>query len=336
MTQSLTRFLFPLLLIGAFSGCTNLIVTEPNTSTNVADFEAAWKTVKVVYPYFSFKRINWDSIHAVYLPKAERAQGDEIVDVLFDMLGELRDGHVRLATQGGSSVTPYHPPREDRDRNTYSPLVVRGYFDRELRLAGDERIEYEVLAGNIGYIYVATLRQEEPVLAGFDEALAYLKDTKGLVIDVRHNGGGTDNNSVGIVGRLISSSIDGLPYPLPDGSMHLGGTIIPRGPFHYTKPVVMLINGVCFSSCEDFAEMMKHIPTVTAVGDTTAGGSGAPQPFTLPSGRTIYVSTKFIPRYDGQPIEWNGVPPDIVVVQTGTDLKNGHDLQLEEAIRLLQ
>jgi C-terminal processing protease CtpA/Prc len=183
---------------------------------------------------------------------------------------------------------------------------------------------------------VATLRKEEPVLAGFDEALAYLKDTKGLVIDVRHNGGGSDNNSVGIVSRLISSSIDGLPYPLPDGTLHVGGTIAPRGPFQYTKPVVMLINGVCFSSCEDFAEMMKHVPTVTAVGDTTAGGSGAPQPYTLPSGRTINVSTKFIPRYDGQPIEWNGVPPDMLVINTETEIRAGKDKQLERAIGLLQ
>lgn len=335
MTRTLSTFFFPLLFVGAFSGCTDFMVTEPNVSTNLADFEAAWQAVNAVYPYFGFKHINWDSIHAVYLPKAEHAQGDEIVEVLFDMLGELRDGHVRLATQGGSSVTPYHPPREDRDRNTYSPLTVRKYFDRELRLAGNERIEFEILPGNIGYVYVATLRKEEPVLAGFDEALAYLKDTKGLIVDVRHNGGGTDNNSEGIVGRLIISSIDGLPYPLPDGSMHRGYSMVPRGPFPYTKPVVMLINGVCFSACEDFAEMMKHVPSVTAVGDTTAGGSGAPEPFTLPSGRTVYVSTKFIPRYDGQPIEWNGVPPDILVINTDAEIRAGKDTQLERAMELL-
>ncbi len=336
MTRRRTRYLFHLLLIGALCGCTDLFVTEPNGETNVADFEAAWKIVNAVYPYFGFKHINWDSIHAVYLPKAQRAQGDEIVEVLFAMLGELRDGHVSLTTQGGSSIPTFRPPREERDRNTYSPLVVRRYFDRELRLAGDDRIEYGILPGNIGYIYVATLRNEEPVLDGFDEALAFLKDTRGLIVDVRHNGGGSDNNSFGIIARLINAPIDGLPYILPDGSMHQGYNIFPRGPFQYTNSVVMLINGVCFSSCEDFAEMMKHVPTVTAVGDTTAGGSGAPQPYTLPSGRKINVSTRFFPRYDGQPIELNGVPPDILVINTEAEIQAGKDNQLERASAMLQ
>jgi C-terminal processing protease CtpA/Prc len=81
---------------------------------------------------------------------------------------------------------------------------------------------------------------------------------------------------------------------------------------------------------------MKHIPTVTAVGDTTAGASGAPQLYALPSGREIRISTKNIPRYDGLPIEWNGIIPDIRVAQTEEDLKQGRDKQLEYAINFLQ
>ena len=336
MLSSLVRILLGLSILATLSSCTDLVVTEPEGSTNVADFESAWQIVNSVYPYFKFKRINWDSIHAVYLPRAEKTRGDEIDAVLFDMLGELRDGHVSMQTQGGAQVSTYHPPRALRDRYTYSPIVVRKYFDRQLRLAGDQRIEYEKLPGNIGYLYVATLIKDEPILAGFDEALAYLQDTKGLILDVRHNSGGTDNNSIGILGRLISSPLDWLPYPLPDGTLQRGFTIPPRGGFQYTKPVVMLIDGVCFSSCEDFSEVMKHIPTVTAVGDTTAGGSGAPQLFALPSGRKINVSTIDFRRYDGQPIEWNGVLPDILVINTEAEIESGQDRQLERAIQLLQ
>lgn len=289
-----------------------------------------------VYPYFQFKRIDWDSIHTAYRSRAEAAKGDEIFNVLYDVLAELKDGHVSLQTQGGSWVSTYIPPRVDKDRHAYSPLVVRKYFDRELRLAGNQVIEYEILSGNIGYVCITTLVNEEPVLEGFDAALEYLKDTKGLIVDVRNNGGGTDNYSMGIVERLIPSAIDNLPYPLSGGGVHQGSLMYPRGPFQFTKPVVLLINGVCFSACEDFAEMMKHVPTVTAVGDTTAGASGAPQKFSLPSGKKINVSTKDIRRYDGLPIEWNGVTPDILVPQTEEDIKQGRDKQLEHAIKLLQ
>jgi hypothetical protein len=324
-----------LLILALLAGCSDLIVTGPDEHDNVADFESAWQIVRSVYPYFQFKHINWDSVHALYRPRAEAAKGDEIDGVLFEMLKELRDGHVRLQGRGGASVATYTPPRAERDRYAYSPLVVRRYFDRELRLAGDQRIEYEILGDDIGYIYVATLRQEEPVAGGFDEALSYLKETRGLIIDVRHNSGGSDNNSAAIVTRLISSPIDNLPYPAPGGGLNQGPFMYPRGPFHYTGPVVLLIDGVCFSSCEDFAEMMKHVPTVTAIGDTTSGASGAPQAFALPSGRKINVSTKDIRRYDGLPIEWNGVPPDILVRQTGEDIRQGRDKQLEYAIEFL-
>ena len=326
-----------LVLLPAFlAGCSDLIVTEPEEHSNVADFESAWQVVRSVYPFFQFKHINWDSVHAVYRPRAEAAMGDEIDAVLLEMLKELKDGHVRLQTRGGASVATYTPPRADKDRYAYSPLVVRRYFDRELRLAGDQRIEYETLGDNIGYVYVATLRKEEPVAGGFDEALSYLRETKGLIIDVRHNGGGSDDNSLAIITRLLSSPIDILPAPAPGGGLNRGPVIYPSAPFQYTKPVALLIDGVCFSSCEDFAEMMKHVPTVTAIGDTTGGGSGAPQLFSLPSGRQINVSTKDIRRYDGLPIEWNGVPPDILIPQSAEDTRQGRDKQLEFALEFLR
>ena len=324
--------ILPAILAG---GCTNLVAPDAPARDTMADFESAWQTVNGVYPYFAFKHINWDSIHTVYRPRALAAKGDEITDVIFNMLAELRDGHVSIETPGGSLMTTYHPPRSERDRYRYSPGVVRNYFDRELRLAGNQRVEYGVLPGNIGYIYVATLAKEEPVLDGFDEALAYLRSTRALILDVRHNGGGTDYNSMGIIGRLVTAPIDGLPYRSADGTLYQGSPIAPRGPFQYTNRVVLLIDGVCFSACEDFAAMAEHVPTVTAVGDTTAGGSGAPELFTLPSGWRINVSTKFIPRYDGQPIEWNGIVPDVRVVNPEADIRAGRDRQLEAAIQQL-
>jgi len=41
-------------------------------------------------------------------------------------------------------------------------------------------------------------------------------------------------------------------------------------------------------------------------------------------------------RYDGEPIEWNGVLPDIRVPQSKEDIDQGRDKQLEYAIELLR
>ena len=70
--------------------------------------------------------------------------------------------------------------------------------------------------------------------------------------------------------------------------------------------------------------MLKQLPIVTAVGDTTGGGGGAGasvsgeivSDYKLPSGKLISTPTGYFERYDGQPIEWLCVPPDIRIEQT--------------------
>ena len=324
------------LLSGFFCSCGDLIVGESPADLGLEDFEAAWKTVRDVYPYLQFKGINWDSIHTAYLPRAQNAHGDEIYYVLFDLLKELRDGHVGLWTAGGFPVGTYRLPRSLRDKDAYNPLVVRKYFHSELRLAGDQNMEYEILDGNIGYVYISTFTGGTWI-NDFAAVLDYLRNTKGLIIDVRDNNGGTDLTSRVVIGRFLASA---LAYP----PVYINGVLIsdpnafthPLGPFRYQNRVVVLINGRSFSAAEGFAERMKQIPTVTVVGDTTAGAGGEPHVVKLPSGRQIRVSTKDIRRYDGERQEWNGIPPHIRVAQTADNAKQGRDKQLEYAIQWLR
>ena len=85
------------------------------------------------------------------------------------------------------------------------------------------------------------------------------------------------------------------------------------------------------------------IKKLTAIGDTAnrAGCTDHPDDliesdYFLPSGKFIHVGVSYILRYDGIPIEWNGEPPDIRIVQTEADIKNGRDKQLEYVIELLR
>lgn len=316
------------------SGCGDLIVGEPEETDNVADFEAAWSIIDSVYPYFQFKQINWDSLYVIYRPRAEQSKGDEIFAVLFDLLAELKDGHVGLTTKGGFYVQAYQPPRTKRDQFAFNPLILRNYFNKELKLAGDKKMEYATLADSIGYVRFSTFT-EGHWIQEFHNVLDYFRTTKGLIIDVRNNGGGSDNTTDIVVSRFIST-------PLPREPVYKNGQLIsreplqPQGPFCYAHSVVVLINGVCFSATEGFVEMMKQVPTVTVIGDTTGGGSGAPEYYSLPSGRHVRISTKDIRRYDGLPFEWNGVAPDIRISQTESDVQTGRDKQLEYALAFFQ
>ena len=334
-----TKLLLLISLIILLIGCEDKIVKTENANLNVEDFDAAWQRVNTIYPYLELKKINWDSIYLVYKPRAEQAKGDEIYSVLIDMLGELKDMHVEVGTEGRQLIETYHAPRWLRDKYSYNPIVVRNYFNKELKVIGEGNIEYEIITGNIGYIYIGSFNVEN-LKDPFYKALNYVKDTKALILDIRHNNGGATQHVETIASRFITSSLE-KPKSYLLGELIPSTPITPQGPFQYDKPVVVLINGVCVSAGDYFPEVMKQISTVTVVGDTTAGASAGatlqvPAQYELPSGKKIFVGTTDLRRYDGLPWEWIGVAPDILVEQTKEDLEDGKDKQLEFAIKMLR
>ncbi len=321
------------------TGCEDMLVKSENSNLNVEDFNAAWERVNAIYPYLELKGINWDSIYLVYESKAEQAKGDEIYTVLIDMLGELKDMHVHVITNGGKLIETYLASRWAKDKYAYDPVVVRNYFDKELRITGEGNIEYEVIPGNIGYIYIGSFNVKY-LLYPFYEALDYAKNTKALILDIRHNNGGSFQNVEAVVSRFITSTLE-KPEQYILGVLSPSPPFEPQGSYQYVNPVVVLINGVCVSSGDFFPEVMKQISTVTVVGDTTSGASAGsslevPAKYNLPSGKRILVGTADFRRYDGLPWEWIGVAPDILVEQTKEDLANGRDKQLEFAINMLR
>lgn len=321
--------------------CTDFIVESPNSTKNFPDFDAAWNRINDVYPFLDFKKIDWDSIYTVYHPRVESAKGDEFYPVLNDFLTELKDGHVYYRTDGGGQVYPYYPERHFRDRHAYSPFVVRSYFDGKLKVTSSESAEYGILPNNIGYVLLSDF-QENYLTDEFPGILEYLKDTKGLIIDIRQKRGGSYHNIHAVVQRFMSKPLD-KPKFIQLGVLIDQNQFQPQGPIIYTNNVVVLINGSTFSAGEWTTEILKQLPQVTVIGDTTGGGgvssSGsvveAIGEFELPSGKIIYIGTGYFERYDGKFVEWNGVPPDIRVVQTAEDIKHGQDKQLEYAINLL-
>jgi len=335
--MKLQTLIFVVFFIALFSACKDIFVTPQGSNLNVEDFEAAWNRINEVYPYLEFKKINWDSIHAVYRRRAEDAKGDDFYLVLRDLLAELKDGHVYYRTEGGGEVYPYYPPRHWKDRHGYNPFVVRKYFKQELRLTASRAVEYGILPGNIGYAFLSDFHKNY-LMNEFPGVLEYLKDTGGLILDIRQKRGGSYQNIEAVVTRFLSG-------PLARNDAYTAGEkwvlppFQPQGPFQYSRPVVVLINGSTFSAGEFTTEILKQLPQVTAVGDTTGGGSvggGDESLYFLPSGKSIHVGFIDFRRYDGLPWEWLGIAPDVRIGQTESDIAAGRDRQLEHAIELLK
>jgi len=335
------KYFLAIIIFSMVYSCSDMLVTSPESNMNVRDIEAAWQRINSVYPFLKLKKINWDSLHTIYISRAENARGDEIYLVLRDMLYELKDGHVYYKTEGGGEVYPYYPARYFKDRYSYSPFVVRKYFDRELKLTDSKKVEYEIFQNNIGYIFLSDFGKDY-LIKEFPAVMEYVKNTKGLIIDIRQKKGGLYENVHAVVSRFITTS-------LPKPKFYFLNKLVEQTPFQpisssliYRNPVVVLINGSTFSAGELTTEILKQLPNVTAVGDTTGGGGAASSDnapetageYKLPSGKTICVGSGYVERYDGKTYEWIGVPPDVRIEQTEADILMGRDRQLEYAINL--
>lgn len=197
-----------------------------------------------------------------------------------------------------------------------------------------ETIEYEMLEDNIGYIAISGF--EEPTPKQFKEAIKDLQKQgmKGLVIDLRDNGGG-----------LLDAVVEMLDYILPEGMIvYTEDKNGKREEYCGTDkdvlelPMAVLINGNSASASEIFAAAMQDYEAATLVG-TTSFGKGIVQtilPLTDGTAVKITISRYFTPR--GVCIHGEGVTPD-VEVELSQELKqmvvipHEKDNQLAEAVK---
>jgi C-terminal processing protease CtpA/Prc len=72
------------------------------------------------------------------------------------------------------------------------------------------------------------------------------------------------------------------------------------------------------------------------VGETTAGSTGQPLPFQLPGDGSARICTLDVTYPDGRVFEGVGIPPQVKVSQTITDIRQGKDAALERAVEILR
>jgi hypothetical protein len=114
----------------------------------------------------------------------------------------------------------------------------------------------------------------------------------------------------------------------------LGRTDNPAA-FHYTGPVLLLIDAGCFSATDVFVAALRTRPQVKLVGTATSGGSGRARPYRLPrSGIALQLSSMASFRPDGRLFDGNGIEPDVRCEPAPADLVSTSDAVLEAALKL--
>lgn len=219
--------------------------------------------------------------------------------------------------------------------------VMRKGNDQPIKMTATRRrievktVSYEMLDNSIGYIAVTEF--DKVTTQQFKNAYDDLKTQgmKGLIIDIRSNGGG-----------LLTTVIDMLDELLPDGlivytedknkeRVEYNGV----NPNAADVPIVVLVNGESASASEIFAGAMQDYGVGTIIGTQTFGKGIVQTVRRMSDGSAIKytISKYYTPK--GQDIHGNGVEPDIVVEMdvkyNSTEYDRSKDTQLKAAINHL-
>jgi C-terminal processing protease CtpA/Prc len=211
-----------------------------------------------------------------------------------------------------------------------------------------------ILSGNIGYLRLDTF--SAPMLTKvISDAMDRLVNTRGLIIDVRFNGGGSLSPGDEVLSRLTASEItryevseklgefmaharpstfflDKLPEDPSFAAWH-PNSVKPKPEKNYlNKPVVVLTGPYCFSACDTFVAAIKSHKLATIIGEGTAGGTGTPLSFTLPNSELKFRYSVVRGRtVQGLPIEGEGTIPDIYIERDKDSLLGKRDNQVKAA-----
>ena len=307
-------YLVILVLLVPLASCVD---TEERDDTPTGNFEALWQILDERYCFFDYKQkeygLDWNEVYNKYRVRvSDNMTTVQLFEVLCDMLAELRDGHVNLSSS--MDYGRYWKWQEDYPTN-FSDTLSRRYLGTDYKIASGLR--YRVLDDNIGYIRCASF--ETPIGEGnLDEALSYMLLCRGLIIDIRSNGGGDLTTAERLAGRFVHEKT------LVGYMQHKTGTghndfsdmkemyLEPSSNVRWNKNVCVLTNRSVYSAANSFAVWMHELPNVTLIGDHTGGGSGMPLNNSLPNGWSVRFSA--CPMYDSKKQQTEfGIDPDVKV-----------------------
>jgi tricorn protease len=190
--------------------------------------------------------------------------------------------------------------------------------------------------GQIAYVHIRSMNQ--PSLERFRNEINQFWNAKGIVVDIRFNGGGNiDQELIDILERRPYEYWNNR-WAAPESGRR------PRQAI--AGPKVMLINFRSGSDSEVTPQAFRDLELGTIVGNPTAAAVIATGSYALINGGSIRTPGSLVVTYDptkpynrGINLENFGVAPDVWAVNTPEDELSGHDRELkaavDEALRML-
>lgn len=300
----------------------------------VTNIEALWQIIDTKYCYVEQKGVDWNAIHDEYIAKAKNTGSDQVklFDLCAQMLDTLHDGHVNLYSSFDRSRNSawYDSYPANFDANLQS-LYLKDY-----RIAGG--LYYCTIDnGNIGYIYYSSFSNS------FSAANIYwiftaFKDCKGIILDVRNNGGGDLTNAYKLASPFFNENKVVGYWQHKNGTGHndfsdleplySDTSLIPHKWF---RPTIILTNRHSYSATNFFINMMRYAGKhVAIVGGKSGGGGGMPMSYEMPCGWMVRFSSVRMLDAQKKNIE-EGINPHVLIDITSTT----QDDIIEQAITII-
>lgn len=315
-------------------GCTHQFDSQQDTP--LENFEALWKIIDEKYCLFDDKQLDWDSVYDAYYHRFDTMQmktvedGYRMFDAMEEMLNSLEDGHVNLYTPFDVSVCKKW--YEGYPKNFNDTLINKKYLAGARQASG---LVYNRIDGDsIGYIYYGSF-SDAFSLTNAIWVFNHFKDCRGIVLDVRNNGGGSMENAYKLASLFYSKDTlvgywQHKTGPGHDELSEVEGMYLDESKGYWKRPVVVLCNRRSYSAANFFVSIMRYADNCLVLGGKSGGGGGMPLSYELPNGWIVRLSS--IKMYDRemQSIE-AGIRPHLLVNQVSRD----KDDLIEEAVKLI-
>lgn len=194
-------------------------------------------------------------------------------------------------------------------------------------------VEYELKTTEKGPIASVLINQfGDSTVKEVTTVITSAKDAgaRGLILDVRHNGGGYLDGAVALSslflreGKIVSVRGRGNALTHHYAS---GRPILPD------LPIVILVNQGSASAAEILAGALQDHKRATVIGMKSFGKGTVQEVIDLPGGSSLRVTTAHWLLPSGRNLAHEGITPDIIVDRTPEDIDAKRDPQLDAALK---
>lgn len=355
-------------------------------------FDCYWTGMNYNYVFWDIDPTDWDAVYDEYKPRfdaladkgfSDKAVNDEAFGLLEELSSELIDGHFGLSVACLDTTYSFSPSNaRKQQRPNYHPYdwqTLVDYANMLMALGEAGRLSNGSMAldeGTGNALYASCVLDEDIVyfrfssfmltehkgtgdavdriVANYHDLLDNYPTVNGVIIDVRHNGGGYLSDMPLVLGKFVDEETLMCYTRQKNGIGRLDYTPwIPEmlQPMERVReldvPIVVLADMNSISMAEMTTRAVQTLPKGCFIGEQTHGGTGTLVNSNLVfdmyyggyfenNAMQVYTTMTMTKDIDGVNIEGVGLTPDIEAPFDGENLKKGIDTQLERAIQYIR